>query len=149
MPDPLLCPSCGSDRVRPDTDDCKHFFCVCGHAFTPSVVEPLDLDMLGKGVTEGPWMLCEDPPQDPPSIEDSTGRCLATLADGTGADDRLMAAAPDLLVGWKAERAYRVAIEAVAVFGPGNPETGTQAHAAALAAVDTARAALVKARGVP
>ncbi len=33
---PVRCPSCGSDRVRPDTDDCKHFVCgACAHAFTP------------------------------------------------------------------------------------------------------------------
>ena len=31
-----LCPSCRSERVRPDTDDCKHFICACGHAFTPT-----------------------------------------------------------------------------------------------------------------
>lgn len=36
------CPKCFGERTRPDTDDCKHWICACGWAFTPLPLGPLE-----------------------------------------------------------------------------------------------------------
>jgi len=81
-----LCPSCRSERVRPDTDNCTHFVCVCGHAFTSTPIRLVIACAPDDGVCagcKGVGVVCEAHAPDDCDCEsceccDGRGECLSS-----------------------------------------------------------------------